>query len=200
MDSSRTTSVPPPGAGRAGVAELFTAARTGDRSAFNELVAALSPLLWHVARTQGLDRQLSQDAVQTTWLWLLRDMHTIRNPQALVGWLITTVKRECWRMRDRHRAEVPTDDPAVLEHTDLTSGPDELAGQADHRRRLWRAVDRLPSRCRELLRIVAFVPRPDYGLIAAMLGMKHGSVGPTRSRCLAKLRGLLGLDGAGASS
>ncbi|KJK41999.1 hypothetical protein UK23_39255, partial [Lentzea aerocolonigenes] len=114
--------------------------------------------------------------------------------------LVTTAKREAWRTRDRGRAEVPTGDHAMLDHPDPLPGPEEAAGVTDHRTRLWRAVDLLPRRCRELLRIVAFVPRPDYGVIARTLGMRQGSVGPTRGRCLAKLRDLLGLTGAAEQS
>ena len=51
---------------------------------------------------------------------------------------------------------------------------------------------------RELLRIIAFVPRPDYRAVAAELGMPVGSIGPTRGRCLAKLRALLADDPEGS--
>ncbi|WP_313888171.1 RNA polymerase sigma factor [Lentzea alba] len=173
----------------ASAAALFAAARDGDRQAFQDLVAALSPMLWHVARSQGLDRETSQDVVQTAWLSLVRDLRQIRNPVALAGWLITTTKRECWRVRDRRRAEVVTADE--LDRPDPAPGPEELAGLDDQKRRLWDAVARLDQRCRELLRYVAFVPRPDYAMIAEALGMKHGSVGPTRARCLDKLHGQL---------
>ncbi len=61
----------------------------------------------------------------------------------------------------------------------------------DQRRTLWTAIRQLSPRCQELLRIIAFVPRPDYAAVAAALGMRIGSVGPTRGRCLAKLRALL---------
>ena len=54
--------------------------------------------------------------------------------------------------------------------------------------RLWDAVERLSERCQALLRIVAFEHRPDYTKIAADLGMPVGSIGPTRGRCLQKLR------------
>lgn len=175
----------------AGAAALFAAARDGDRQAFRDLVAVLSPLLWHVARAQGLDRDTSQDVVQTAWLSLLRDMRQIRNPLALAGWLIITTKRECWRLRDRRRPEVLTGDEHELDGADPAPGPEELAGLGDQRRRLWDAVAKLDQRCRELLRYVAFIPRPDYGMIAEVLGMKHGSVGPTRQRCLDKLHALL---------
>jgi len=59
------------------------------------------------------------------------------------------------------------------------------------------AIGRLPKRCQDLLRIIAFAPRPDYTAVAAALGMRVGSIGPTRGRCLAKLRALLAADAAG---
>jgi hypothetical protein len=59
---------------------------------------------------------------------------------------------------------------------------------------LWRAVGKLSAPCQELLRIIAFVPRPDYQSVSAALGMPVGSIGPTRGRCLEKLRVLLADD------
>jgi hypothetical protein len=59
---------------------------------------------------------------------------------------------------------------------------------AEEQRALWAALRTLDPRCQALLRIVAFVPRPDYDLVAERLGMRRGSVGPTRLRCLDKLR------------
>jgi len=69
----------------------------------------------------------------------------------------------------------------------------------DQRRTLWTAIRQLSPRCQELLRIIAFVPRPDYAAVAAELGMRIGSIGPTRGRCLAKLRALLAGDLEGNS-
>jgi DNA-directed RNA polymerase specialized sigma24 family protein len=57
---------------------------------------------------------------------------------------------------------------------------------------LWQALGRLPERCQKLLRIVAWEPRPDYSSVAAGLQMPVGSIGPTRRRCLDKLRVELG--------
>ena len=59
---------------------------------------------------------------------------------------------------------------------------------------LWRHIAALPERCRALLRVIAFADRPDYAELALALGMPQGSIGPTRGRCLAKLRVALAAD------
>jgi RNA polymerase sigma factor (sigma-70 family) len=169
-------------------------ARAGQRGALDEVVRELNPLLWHVARAQGLGAEEAADVVQTTWMELLRRLHDIRSPQALTAWLVTATRREAWRVRDRARRQVP-DAAAVLD-----SAPDPGPEPADHLladerdRALWRHFQRLPDRCRTLLRIVAQVDRPDYAVLAEALGMPRGSIGPTRGRCLAKLRELLLAD------
>lgn len=85
------------------VAALFDAAREGDRAALDELVSLLTPLLWQVARDQGLDADQAADVVQTTWLRLLGSFAEIRSPVALTGWLITVTKREAWRTGENAR-------------------------------------------------------------------------------------------------
>jgi RNA polymerase sigma factor (sigma-70 family) len=173
------------------VAALLTEARTGRRDALNAMVTELTPLLWHVARGQGLSQAGAEDVVQTTWLCLLRELEHIRAPESLVAWLVTVARREAVRVRDRGRREQPVAEFAADEHTDGTAGPDEMVVDDERRRLLWEAIDALPERCRSLLRLVAFVDRPDYDAVSTALGMPRGSIGPTRGRCLAKLRATL---------
>ncbi len=66
--------------------------------------------------------------------------------------------------------------------------PEELVLRSDTEARLWQHVAQLPERCQALLRVIAFADRPDYASVAEALGMPVGSIGPTRGRCLAKLR------------
>jgi RNA polymerase sigma factor (sigma-70 family) len=177
------------------LAVLLEHARGGhDPASLNAIVAELSPLLWQVARAQGLDRDAAEDVVQTTWLSLLRHLDTIRSSGALTGWLVTVTKREAWRVRRAGRGERPMEDWAEAALPDPDPLPVDQLLADDRRRALWRAVRKLPERCQELLRIVAFVRRPDYAELAATLGMPQGSIGPTRGRCLAKLRQLLTSD------
>lgn len=177
------------------VAELFIAVREGRYECLDDLVAELSPMLWQVARAQGLDRQSSQDVVQSTWLNFMKEIEKIREPVAVVGWLVTTTKREAWRVRRSERAHEPLDGHDVPDQAVL---PEDRVVLSERQRRLWAAVALLPERCQALLRVVAFVPKPDYRAIAATLGMARGGVGPTRGRCLARLRALLDADTDGS--
>ncbi|HET6705339.1 sigma-70 family RNA polymerase sigma factor [Amycolatopsis sp.] len=179
------------------MAELVESARAGDRAALDELIVTLTPVLWHVARAQGLDRELSADVVQTTWLRFLRSLAGIHNPAALTAWLVTVTRREAWKERRRQLSELS--EPGDFFEQRLT--PAECADTAvfdhDRRDRLWAAVGRLNPRCRQLLRIVAFADRPCYREVSQALGMPQGSIGPVRGRCLAHLRQLLETENEG---
>ena len=51
------------------------------------------------------------------------------------------------------------------------------------------ALESLDDRCRELLRLLFYRPDvPAYSDVATRLRIAEGSIGPTRARCLAKLR------------
>lgn len=174
------------------IAGLLDAARGGDGDAFGQLVTELSPMLWQVARATGLGADDAQDVLQTVWARLLAGLDGIRAPAAVVGWLVVTTRREAWRVRAAARRQLPADHEWLSALPDRAPGSEEQVISDDQRRALWLAVRQLSPRCQELLRIVAFVPRPDYREVASELGMPTGSIGPTRGRCLAKLRALLG--------
>jgi RNA polymerase sigma factor (sigma-70 family) len=175
-------------------ANLFRAYRGGDEASMAELVALLTPILWHTVRAQRLDRESAEDVVQSTWLALVRGADSIADPQALLQWLIVTAKRESWRVAKRSDRLEPKDfddDDVVVAQRDL---PEERVLRNDDDNRLWEHIAQLPERCQALLRVIAFADRPDYAAVAKSLGMPIGSIGPTRGRCLAKLRLQLATD------
>jgi len=173
------------------IADLVNAAREGDDDALGRIVTELSPLLWHVARAAGLSSGDAEDVLQTVWVRLLSHLDGIRTSAALTSWLVVTTRREAWRVRAEGRRQLPIDEEWLGTLPDSGPGSEEQVITNDQRRALWVTIGQLSRRCQELLRIIAFVPRPDYQAVAAELGMPVGSVGPTRGRCLAKLRALL---------
>ena len=154
------------------------------------LVAELTPLVWHVARGNGLDRTTAEDVVQTVWLALLRHLDRLDEPKALVGWLITTARREASRTRRRGatNVELPADMAEQLVGDDPLPEAELLRDERD--RQLWAAFHKLPPRCQELLRMTVLAGRAEYRAVAEELDMPHGSIGPTRGRCLSSLRTL----------
>jgi RNA polymerase sigma factor (sigma-70 family) len=176
------------------IGALLREARVGHRPALHLLVEELTPMVWNIARAQGLDRASCEDVVQTAWLALLQHLHEIRTPAALLGWLTTVTRREAWRLQGLAARWRPPAEDGSTEPADPDPLPDELVTTDERGRLLWAAVRRLPGRCPELLRVIAFTPRPDYAVVAAALAMPRGSIGPTRGRCLAKLRAELAAD------
>ncbi|HWF83177.1 MAG TPA: sigma-70 family RNA polymerase sigma factor [Streptosporangiaceae bacterium] len=199
MDESRPIAMPARRPDRgAHIAGLVSDAKNGSEEALGQLVTELSPLLWQVARAAGLAADDAEDVLQTVWLRLVSHLGGIHTSGALTAWLVTTTKREAWRVRAAGRKQLPVDEGWLAGVPDQAVGSEEQAIIDDDNRRLWRALGQLSPRCQELLRIIAFVPRPDYHAVADELGMPRGSVGPTRGRCLAKLRSLLVDDGSGS--
>jgi len=172
-------------------AGLFDAWRDGDSRAMDDLVRLMTPVLWHVVRAYGLERMLAEDVVQTTWLRLVRSHESIADSRAVSAWLTTTARREAWRVgRGKARVE-PTDAADLDAMLPTQTSAEDTAASSEENRRLWAAVRALDERCRRLLRVIAFDDRPDYATLASDLAMPVGSIGPTRQRCLAKLRTLL---------
>jgi len=172
-------------------AAAFSGYRDGDIRRMDELVGLLNPLLWHCARGQGLDAAAAQDVVQATWLSLLEHADRIADPAAVVAWLLTSVRRASWKAA-RHRTYGDIDP----ETADPRPGPVDRVETTERQRVVWRHLGKLTPRCQALLRVVAVGGRPDYDALSQALGMPVGSIGPTRGRCLAKLRAALLADPA----
>lgn len=173
----------------------FIAWRSGDTRAMDELVSAMTPVLWHVVRAYGLDRQTAEDAIQATWLGFVRSHRTIKDPQAVASWLITSARRGAAAQARTARRATPVQDETLHAALPDTESAEALAMLDDEASRLWGAVASVDERCRKLLRVVAFMDRPDYHSLSQDLDMPVGSIGPTRARCLAKVRTALAKGG-----
>ncbi|HEX3780418.1 MAG TPA: sigma-70 family RNA polymerase sigma factor [Pseudonocardiaceae bacterium] len=170
------------------------AARAGDRQALNALVVDLNPLVWHVARGQGIARESAEDVVQNVWLTLLRHLDSISEPRALVRWLIVTTRREALRSVRGVDREQPLVDEVAEQLRTREGLPEREMLRHERNTQLWAAYQRLSDRCKHLLRLTVLAGRVGYDGVAEELGMPRGSIGPTRGRCLATLRSELTRD------
>jgi RNA polymerase sigma factor (sigma-70 family) len=178
-----------------GLRELLDAAAGGDQSAWNEIVSRFNGLVWATARGYRLSRADAADVAQTTWLRLVEHLGRIRDPERLGAWLATTARHECLRSVRLRSRELSSDDADAFESAG--DDPPELALLATERdTALWRAFSRLTERCQVLLRLLVAADEPSYEEIGAALGMPIGAIGPTRMRCLEKLRAAVAVDPA----
>ena len=171
-------------------ATLLARAAQGDQGAWNDLVAEHSRLLWSVARSFRLDAADANDVVQTTWLRLLEHLDRIEDPSRLIGWWVTTARREAMRVLRRAGRERPVIEDTVLDRPDDGPPVDSNLLRDERDRALWQAFSRLSEKCRQLLRVAVTHPQ-SYDEISDALEMPVGSIGPTRRRCLTQLRGFL---------
>ncbi|WP_033442950.1 RNA polymerase sigma factor [Saccharothrix sp. NRRL B-16314] len=198
MGELRTAGERPPWEGLDGTdrhAACVVAARDGDRRALDVLVADLTPLVWHVARGHGLDRNTAEDVVQTVWLALLRHLDRLIEPRALAGWLVVATRREAQRTWTPARREASLSDELSEQLESQYGLPEDAALVDDRDHRLWRAFGRLSQKCQELLRLTVLAGRAEYRAVAEALSMPRGSIGPTRGRCLTMLRTHLDAEG-----
>ncbi|MGI5126020.1 RNA polymerase sigma factor [Pseudonocardia sp. CA-107938] len=172
------------------VAGTVLRAAAGDRAAWDEIVASFSGLIWTIAVTHRLGPADAAEVTQTTWMRLVENLGTIREPERLAGWIATTARRESLRLLRLRGREVVTGEEATFDAGDSDPTPEEHLLDRERDRVLWRAFARLPERCRTLLQLVV-VSAPSYVEVAAALDMPVGSIGPTRARCLKRLRVLL---------
>lgn len=182
-----------------GDADLVRACARGDARAWETLVRRYQRLIYTIPRRARLDEQDAADVFQTVFQRLYEHLGRIAQPERLQAWLVTTARRETLRrLREGRRAAAlpaaddrgeppPADDPA-----DPDPLPDELLQRLQEHQQLRMALERLGEPCRTLLTLLYgeedAVP---YAQIASRLQMPAGSIGPTRARCLAKLRRLL---------
>ena len=177
------------------VAELVRAAADGDQVAWNGLVDRYNGLVWSVARSYRLSTADASDVVQTTWLRLVEHLGRLQEPERVGSWLATTARRECLRTLRHSARQVPTEELPELAADERL---DAALLTAERDRALWQAFGGLSERCRELLRILVADPPPSYEEVAAALDMPIGSIGPTRQRCLERLRRLAEGEGVTA--
>jgi RNA polymerase sigma factor (sigma-70 family) len=179
---------------------LLAACLRGDQAAWNTLVDRYSALIYSIPLKHGLSEQDAADVFQSVCVTLLEKMTSIRDPRGLPAWIITTTTRQCWALLRQHNREVANIGGPVaveLETADPDPLPDEEVLALERQHMVRHALSQLPPNCRLLLEALFSdnSTGTSYQALAESLGVPVNSLGPTRARCLGKLKRLL--DDAG---
>lgn len=173
------------------VRDLVARANGGDERAWNAIVDRYAALVWSICRSYRLSDADAADVSQTVWLRAVEHLPALREPAALPGWLATTTRRECIRAVTRPGPQPERSVEAAWVEApsdpDVTS-PDAVVVSAQLGEALRAAVRELPAQCQRLLELLIAEQPQSYAAVSCVLGIPIGSIGPTRARCLARLR------------
>jgi RNA polymerase sigma factor (sigma-70 family) len=168
--------------------ELVQACLAGDERAWEELVDRYGRLVYAIPRRMGLSAADAEDVFQNVFATLLRNLANLRDQTRLSAWLITTTRRECWRLGRSARQHAELGESIV----DDAAPPEHEAERWEREQAVRQAIRQLDDRCRKLLTVLFLEPAtPTYDRIAEQFGMPVGSIGPTRARCFRKLEAIL---------
>ena len=173
-------------------AQLVRRAADGDLLAWEGLVDRFARLIWSITGEFKLVESDAADVAQTTWLRLLEHIDRIEYPDRVGSWLASTARHECLRNLAAHKKVVLGHDEEHLESVVAHEPEVDERLLADERAQVVReALTRLPRQWQRLLEMLMSDPPASYAEISDQLGLPVGSIGPTRGRCLARLRVLL---------
>lgn len=169
--------------------ELICACRSGDRNAWGLLIDRYERLIYFVARQQSAVGEDSADIVQMTLTTLLENLHIFHPESNVKGWLCTVAKRHAWRYLNRYDRERPNVECDIAETPLITDQTVENDSAFETAQWLQMGINQLDPRCQQLLLTLYLQNEtPTYEAVAAQLQMRVGSIGPTRARCLERLR------------
>jgi RNA polymerase sigma factor (sigma-70 family) len=172
-----------------GVAGLVRRAADGDHQAWERLVAQFARLIWSITADFKLGESDAADVAQTTWLRLLEHIDRIEHPDRVGSWLAATARNECLRnLAARKRVVLSQEDGELESVTAYAPEIDEGILASERAQVVRDALSRLPRRWQRLLEMLMADPPVPYNEISDQLGLPIGSIGPTRGRCLARLR------------
>jgi RNA polymerase sigma factor (sigma-70 family) len=180
-------------------ARIVDRAARNDQQAWADLVHRYGGMLRAIAGGFRLNQSDAEDAVQTTWLDLVRTIGNLRSHDRIAGWLSTTMRRNCMRILQRPRWEVLSD---MIEETtaDTAASVEDVVLAAEQARQLWDVVEILPDRQARLLHVLFAEDGLSYRDVAEALAMPVGAIGPVRQRALRTLARMLATGATGATA
>jgi RNA polymerase sigma factor (sigma-70 family) len=188
--------------------EFVAGCLRGEQAAWNGLVDRYAALIYSIPLKYGFNEADAADVFQSVCVILLEKLGSVRAPRGLAAWIITTTTRECLAVIRKRRREAPRPIAegslgAAVELIDPDRLPEEEVLSLERQHLVRTAVSQLSGNCRRLVEALFSdfsepsepdsdsVARLSYQQLADSLGIPMNSLGPTRARCLEKLRRLL---------
>jgi RNA polymerase sigma factor (sigma-70 family) len=176
--------------------ELVSACLENDSQAWETLILRYQRLIYSIPVKQGFSSVDAADVFQSVCLILLKKLPSLRKQEKLFSWLMTTTTRECWRVAtqwkresvgDERQPHDPSNRLAEVPATDPLAEEERLA--LEQQQIVREAIERLPERCRQLISLLFYSQdEPSYTEISRQMNIPIASIGPTRARCLQKLK------------
>jgi RNA polymerase sigma factor (sigma-70 family) len=160
----------------------------GNDQAWVRLIDKYKNLIYSIPVRYGFSQEDSADIFQAVCMDLLTELPSLREPNALAGWLIQVSRNKCFHRKHAQQRHTTVDieevdDPATADE------PADLMAQTQQEQMLRNALADLSPRCRKLVEMLFFeTPARPYQQIASELELAQGSIGFIRRRCLDKLR------------
>ena len=172
---------------------LFDRARNGDDRALQELCTAMRPRLYRTAWAILRDADDADDIAQEALVRAVTRRFLFLGRGSVGGWMTriaTNLAKN--RIRDgRRRREImetalPDEKSARGAQASAPQSPDAVASEHETRTRLLKAVQLLPERQRDVVRLHV-IGQLDFGDVAAALGMTEANARVTFSHAKKKL-------------
>jgi RNA polymerase sigma factor (sigma-70 family) len=179
-------------------AELFIECKNGSKKAWEALIRRFQRLIYTIPRRAGLSEDQAADVFQVVFSRAFENLQSISQPERIQAWLVTTAKRETLAMLRQGKRTVSIsandddEDSKPFDIEDESPLPDETLEQLQLQRQLRAAVEQLDPKSQEFVKLVFLQDEPlPYSEVAQRLGISEGSIGPTRTRCMEKLRAIM---------
>ncbi len=173
-------------------AELIRGCKKGQARSWDRLVKKYERLVFSIPRSYGLSPADAADVSQLTFTILIQSLDSLTEESNVKAWLATVARRHTWRLMEKGRRE------GTGREDDLADTPWLLGDEKPSER--WETIDWLDAGlsemggpCQDLLKALYLdASEPSYAEISERLGMPVGSIGPSRARCLRRLKAILG--------
>ena len=164
----------------------------GNEVAWSTLIDKYKSLIFSIPIKLGFSSDDAADIFQAVCLALVSDLPRLREPQALPAWLMQTTSHKCFRWQDQGRRYASTELREEQLPGESPKMPEAVLGEIEREQMVREAISELSPDCKRLVEFLFYqIPRPSYDEMARALRIPKGSIGPTRMRCLEKMKGLL---------